>query len=84
MRALLLSIAVLLAVPVIAQSPGPAPLTEIESLRVQNVNLKAALLRDEIAHLKADLEAKRPGWNWNPDDGAWTAVKTPSTADKDE
>lgn len=76
-RAILLAL-LLIAVPVTAQDAKPAPLTEIESLRVQNVNLKVAILRDEIAHLKADLEHSRPGWIWNPDTGEWAAVKPPT------
>lgn len=76
MKHLLLLIVLLLAVPVVAQDAGPTPFTEIEALRVQNVNLKAAILRREIADLKADLERARPGWLWNPDDGAWTKAPT--------
>lgn len=83
-RLALAALLVCVGLPLSAQAPAsPAPLTEIESLRVQNVTLKLALVRDELAHLKADMERVRPGWTWNPEDGSWTAVKPPTTDRKD-
>lgn len=72
----------LLAVPAITQDARPAPFTEVESLRVQNVNLQVALLRREISDLKADLERARPGWVWNPDDGSWKHIDKPAEKGK--
>lgn len=83
MRRLLLALA--LTVSVTAQEkPAPAPLTELEALRVQNANLERVIVQRavtdwqaKVATLKADLEAKRPGWRWSPETGEWAAVTPP-------
>lgn len=61
--------------------PAPAPYTEIESLKIQNVNLEGAIVqravedwRKKVASLKAELEKARPGFVWNPEDGSWSAA----------
>jgi hypothetical protein len=66
-----------------ADDPKPAPLTEIETLRVQNVALEGQIVQRalndwqaKVAKLKADLEAPRAGWVWSPDTGAWTPKET--------
>lgn len=71
----------LLCATVRADAPAPAPFTEIEQLRVQNVNLERAIVQRAVtdweakrALLKADLERARPGWTWDPDSGAWRAT----------
>lgn len=74
----------LLAAPVVsAQAPSVPvhPYTETESLRIENTRLEAVIVQRalsdwqaKVAKLKADLEAARPGWTWNPESGAWTAV----------
>lgn len=87
MRRLLLLV-VLLTVSVTAQEkPGPAPYTEVEALRIENANLERAIVQRavtdwqaKVAKLKADLEAKRPGFSWNPETGEWAAVKPPAGA----
>lgn len=80
MRMLLLSLLLLAQTPVAA--PTPAPLTELEALRVQNVNLERVIVQralddwqKKVQALKADLEKARPGWTWNPETGEWTAKK---------
>lgn len=80
MRILLLSLLLLAQAPVSA--PQPAPLTEVEALRVQNVNLERVIVQralddwqKKVAALKADLEKTRPGWLWNPDTGQWTKAE---------
>jgi len=81
MRRILLLIALLLAAPVLAQDAKPAPYTEIEALKIQNVNLEGAIVRravddwqKKVAALKAELEKARPGFVWNPEDGSWAPV----------
>lgn len=78
MRGCLL-VALLLAVPLQARSDGPAPMTETESLRVENLRLEGVIIQHELAQwqakrekLKTDLEASRPGWTWNADTGQFT------------
>ena len=70
----------LLVAPVTAQSPSVpvTPYTEIEQLRIQNAQLEGAIVQRavqdwqaKVAKLKADLEAKRPNWEWSPDTGEW-------------
>lgn len=67
-------------------SDKPAPLTEIEQLKVQVINLEGAIVRravedwqQKVAKLKADLEATRPGFRWIPETGAWEAVSQAAT-----
>lgn len=57
------------------QTKGPAPYTELEALRVENLSLEVRLVRIKAGLLKADLERARPGFAWNPDTGEWSAVK---------
>lgn len=71
MRNRLLALVLLLSVPLVAQE-GPAPLTAIERLRVENSQLKAQLLQIQLdafqaerAALVRDLEAPRQGWTWD-------------------
>lgn len=61
-------------------APQPAPLTEIEALKVQNLNLERIIVqralddwRAKQAALKAEIEKPRPGFDWNPETGAWSA-----------
>lgn len=84
MRTVLLALLVLLAVPVVAQDASPAPFTEIEALRVQNLNLRGALLQRELADyqrdlaaLKVQIEEKRPGWTWDAETGKFTKHDPP-------
>jgi hypothetical protein len=71
-----------LVVPVRAQDARhPAPYTEIERLRIENVGLERVIVqralddwRAKVAVVKADLERARPGWTWNPETGEWTAT----------
>jgi hypothetical protein len=65
--------------------PVLPPLTEIETLRIENVRLASLVLQRELdefqakrAKLKADLEAARPGWTYDLDTGKFV-VKTPPT-----
>lgn len=78
MRASLLALVLLLSVPLAAQD-APAPLTEVERLRVENSNLKAQLLQVQLdafnaerAALVRDLEAPRAGWTWDMAAGTFT------------
>ena len=71
-------------VPPAPKAAAPAPFTEIEALRIQNVNLEGVIvqraLQDwqaKVAALKADLEKTRKGWEWTPETGQWTAIKDP-------
>lgn len=64
--------------------PAPAPFTEVESLRIQNLNLKTALVQRAIedlnkdkAVLKADIEKARPGYAWDPETGQFSIKATP-------
>ncbi len=57
----------------------PAPLTEVESLRAQNLSLERVIIERQVSDwqvkqekLKADIEAARAGWTWNPIDGQFT------------
>jgi hypothetical protein len=61
--------------------PKPAPYTEVETLRIENVALEREIVQRalsdwqvKVAKLKADLEASRPGWVWSPETGKWDAV----------
>lgn len=72
---------VLLCAGVLRADDGPAPLTEVESLRIQNANLTRAILQRElddfqkqIGALKADLERARPGYVWDAESGKFAAV----------
>jgi hypothetical protein len=71
MRAGLLACALLLGAPLVAQE-APAPLTEVERLRVENITLKSQLLQIQLdafqaerAKLVQDIEAPRVGWTWD-------------------
>jgi len=64
----------------------PAPYSEIETLRIQNVALERVVVQHamtdwqaKVKALKADLEAERHGWSWNPDTGEWTALPKESS-----
>lgn len=66
-----------------AQSPAVPvqPYSEIEQLKIQNVNLEGAIVQRavqdwqaKVAALKADLESRRPGWTFEPASGTWAAV----------
>ena len=67
-------------------APQPAPLTDVEALRVQNVNLERVIVQralddwqKKVQTLKADLErARGDKWDWNPETGAWTAKPDPA------
>lgn len=68
-----------------AQTEVVKPYSEIESLKIKNLNLEVALivkteaelnraksdLQQRIDALKVELEAARLGWEWNPSDGSW-------------
>lgn len=61
-------------------APVAAPLTEVEALRVQNLNLERAILERQVADwtakqsaLKTAIEAARPGFAWDPETGKFTA-----------
>jgi hypothetical protein len=67
---------------------GPPPLTEVEQLRIQNVNLERVIVQRAVddwqkkqAQLKADLEKARPGWLWDPETGAWKKAETDTKKD---
>ena len=85
MRRLLLLLVLCASVGLRAAPDAPAPLSELESLRVQNVNLERVIVQralddwqKKVAALKADLErARGDKWDWNPDTGAWTAKPKP-------
>jgi len=56
----------------------PAPYTEVEALKIQNVQLEGTIVqravedwRKKVAALKAELESKRVGWKWLPETGEW-------------
>lgn len=60
------------------QAQAPAPLTELEALRVQVVNLERVIVQrsvedwqKKVAALKAELEAARSGWEWSSETGEW-------------
>lgn len=83
MRAILLALVLLFGAPLVAQE-APAPLTEIERLRVENSNLKAQLLQIQLdafqverATLVRGIEAMRPGWTWDIATGTFTKKATP-------
>lgn len=76
----------LLVFALVAQTPAPPvrPYTETEALRIENTRLEAVIVQRalsdwqaKVAKLKVDLEAARPGWTWNPESGAWTAIPPP-------
>lgn len=80
MRALLVALLLLVA-PLAARSDAP-PLTEVERLKIENVRLEGVILQTQFdawqakkAKLKADIEAARPGWTWEPESGTFTPVK---------
>lgn len=81
MRRLLLVL--VLASPLFAaQADAPAPLTEVESLRMENVRLEGAIIQREIADwtakrtaLKSDLEKDRLGWIFDLE--TWKFAKAP-------
>lgn len=61
----------------------PAPLTEIEALRVENLQLQRVIVQNalndwqtKVRVLKADLERARPGCIWNPETGQWSQDST--------
>jgi hypothetical protein len=81
-RALLVLVLLACAGLVSAQSAQPAPYTEIEALRVENVRLEGQLIQRaiqdyqaKVTRLKADLEKGRTGFIWNPETGGWSAAK---------
>lgn len=83
MRASLLALVLLLGVPLVAQE-APAPLTEIERLRIENCQLKAQILQIHIDAFQADratlvrtIEAPRPGWALDLATGTFTKKATP-------
>ena len=60
---------------------SPEPLSQVEQLRVENLKLERIIVdravsdwRAKALKLKADLEAQRKGFTWNPDDDTWTPV----------
>lgn len=65
-------------------APQPVPLTDVERLRTENLNLRATILlrqqqdwlRDQ-AQLKADIEAARPQWTWDAETGKFSAREPP-------
>ena len=75
MRRLLLVLVI--ATPLFAaQADAPAALTQVESLRIENVRLEGAIIQREIADwtakrtaLKADLEKDRLGWIFDLETG---------------
>lgn len=78
-----------LSLGVSAQAPAVPvqPYSEIEQLKIANVNLEGAIVQRavqdwqaKVTRLKADLERVRPGWTWQPDSGAWAEV--PKAASK--
>lgn len=86
MRRLLLPCVLLASLSLHAADATPPPLTEVESLRVQNVNLERVLVQralddwqKKVLALKADLEKARPGWQWNPETGQWSETPKPKT-----
>lgn len=67
-----------------AQDAKPAPYTEVEALRIENVRLEGQIVQRAIADwqakvkaLKADLERVRPGFTFNPETGEWAAATPP-------
>lgn len=84
MRRLLLPFVLLASLSLHAADAAPPPLTEVEALRVQNVNLERVIVQralddwqKKVLALKADLEKTRVGWSWNPETGQWTATPAP-------
>ena len=62
-----------------AQPAQPAPYTAIEAVKVQSLQRLAVIVqrsiedyKAEAARLKAELEAARPGWTFNPETGQWS------------
>lgn len=83
MRRIILII-MLLAASLSAASDSPAPFSELEATRMENVRLRGIILQREYddwhaaqAKLKADIEGARVGWLWNPETGAFTKKETP-------
>ena len=81
MRRLLLPFVLLASLSLHAAEATPPPLTDVEALRVQNVNLERVIVQralddwqKKVLALKADLETARQNkWDWNPETGQWTA-----------
>jgi hypothetical protein len=68
---------------VLLAQPTAPPLTEVEALKVQNLNLERVILERQVADwtakqakLKSDIESARPGWVWNAETGKFTAKET--------
>ena len=79
-RGLLLALVLALQAP----ASAPAAFTEVEALRVQNLNLERVILERQVkdwqakqAALKADIERRRPGWLWDPETGKFTTQERP-------
>mgnify|MGYP001577033606 CR=1 FL=1 len=60
-------------------APKPEPYSQVEQLRIENLKLERVIVdravldwRAKALKLKADLEAPRKGFRWNPDDDSWT------------
>ncbi len=77
---ILLALVLALSTLIAADDPvKPAPLTEVESLRAQNLSLERVIIERQVSDwqakqekLKADIEAARVGWIWNPIDGKFS------------
>lgn len=79
MRLLLLALLLLTQAPSVA--PKPEPYSAVEQLRVENMKLERVIVdravqdwQTKALKLKADLEAQRKGFVWNPDTDTWTAI----------
>jgi hypothetical protein len=66
------------------QIKSPAPLTEVEQLRVQNLNLERVIIERQMQDwtvkqqkLKADIELARPGYTWDPTTGQFATKPEP-------
>ena len=64
-------------------APHPE-LTEVESLKLENLRLAARLLdravqdwQAKVAALKAAVEQTRAGWTFTPQTGQWTRSEAP-------
>ena len=72
-----------------AQDAKPAPYTDVEALRIENVRLEGQIVQRAIADwqakvkaLKADLEKVRSGFTFNPETGEWAPVTAPAGVSK--
>ena len=76
MRLALLALLLLTQAP---SAPQPEPYSQVEKLRVENMQLERVIVQRALDDwqkkalaLKADLERARPGFAWNPDTDTWT------------